>query len=330
MTSLAPKQPRWRTHPALAATAALAMLASGAPAGAESSGADPLQTQIEEQQALLERLQRRHAAALKDEAEGTIAPFEDPRAAPAAPALRELPAAIFDEAVKTLPEKTWGNPNRLKIRELSLDADGDGQPELIRYVDAESNLLIRQEKDRNYDGRIDATSSFEWGELVQRTLDDDDDGQPDGWEDYEKGRMRRRALDRDRDGIRDAFYDYADGSLALERHDADNDGRIDREIHYENRHRTRAEEDLDRDGRTDVWYRYEVRDGVEFVTRIERDKQGHGRPDVFETFVAEGDGSQLARREEDLDGDGQADIVSVFRKGKLVRRELASPDLRPL
>ena len=182
----------------------------------------------------------------------------------------------------------------------------------------------------DYDGQLDATSSFEWGALTQHTLDDDDDGRADGWEEYEQGRMRQRTLDRDRDGTPDAFYLYAGDSLTLERHDGDNDGRIDREIHYRDRQRVRAEEDLDRDGRTDVWYRYGTHDGVEFVTRIERDKQGLGRPDVIETFAARGDESQLTRREEDVDGDGKADIVSIFREGKLVRRELASPDLRPL
>jgi hypothetical protein len=116
----------------------------------------------------------------------------------------------------------------------------------------------------------------------------------------------------------------------LEQHDADNDGRIDREIRYQNRRRTTAEEDLDRDGRPDVWYQYSVESGVELVTRIERDKQGRGRPDVFETFIPDGNKAQLARREEDVDGDGEADIISIFRDGKLVRRELASPDLRPL
>ena len=51
---------------------------------------------------------------------------------------------------------------------------------------------------------------------------------------------------------------------------------------------------------------------------------------MFETFIADGDKAQLARREEDVDGDGQADIISIYRDGRLVRRELASPDLRPL
>jgi len=254
----------------------------------------------------------------------------DPRTAPSAPELRSLPSAIFDEQRKTISAGTWDNHDSLEVIELALDADGDGQPELIRYLEVESTYLLRQEEDRNLDGRLDATSTFERGELTLRTLDDDDDGQSDSWEEYRNGRLHRREVDRDGDGVRDAFYDYDGHFLVLEQHDADNDSRIDRKVRYENRRRTTASEDLDRDGRPDVWYRFSVEGGVELVTRIERDKQGHGRPDVFETFVPDGDRAQLAKREEDVDGDGQADIVSIYRDGKLVRRELASPELRPL
>ena len=34
-------------------------------------------------------------------------------------------------------------------------------------------------------------------------------------------------------------------------------------------------------------------------------------------------------RDEDLDGDGNVDVRTVYRAGKLVRRELASPELAP-
>lgn len=318
-------------RPAIArSTVALLAALSAAAVSAQQPGEATLRVEIERQQALLERLQRGENEAERGEAAAAAQSGVDPRSAPAAPQRRELPIAIFDEDRRTIPAGSWNNRERLSVIELSLDADGDGKPELIRYLDAESSLLLRQEEDRNYDGRLDATSTFEWGDLTRRTLDDDDDGEPDGWEEYRDGRLRRREVDRDRDGVRDAFYDYEGDSLVLEQHDADNDGRIDREIRYQDRRRTTANEDLDRDGRPDVWYRYSVTDGVELVTRIERDKQGRGRPDVFETFVPHGDEAQLARREEDVDGDGEADIVSIYRDGKLVRRELASPDLRPL
>jgi hypothetical protein len=314
--------PNWRPGGPLVVIALLC----GFAASAQPAGEAALKTEIERQQQLLDRLQRGET----DDTPRTSGAAADPRSAPAAPEIRELPLAIFDEERKTIPAGTWGENERLKVIELTLDADGDGNAELIRYFDPESTFLLRQEEDRNYDGHLDAVSRFEWGDLVSRTLDDDDDGEADGWERYGDGRLQRREVDRDRDGVRDGFYHYDGGSLVLEQHDANNDGRIDREVRYQDRFRTTAEEDLDRDGRPDVWYRYAVENGVELVTRIERDKQGRGQPDVFETFVADGDRAQLARREEDLDGDGQADIISIYRDGKLVRRELASPDLRPL
>ena len=325
-----PRSRRLRPAACALITSLCVVLAVGA-AVAESASEAELKTEIERQQALLDRLQQG-----EPDPDGLppvssrAAESSGPRSAPPAPEIRELPLAIFDEERKTIAAGTWEDNARISVIELKLDADGDGLPELSRYHDQESNLLIRQEEDRNYDGKIDAISRFAWGDLTARTLDDDDDGEPDGWEDYADGRLRRREVDRDRDGVRDAFYDYTGGSLTLEQHDADNDGSIDREIRYENRMRTTAEEDLDRDGRPDVWYRYSVESGAELVARIERDKQGKGRPDVFETFIPKGDKAELARREEDIDGDGTADITSIYRDGKLIRRELASPDLRPL
>ena len=38
----------------------------------------------------------------------------------------------------------------------------------------------------------------------------------------------------------------------------------------------------------------------------------------------------LAKREEDRNGDGTPDITSIYRNGKLVRREISDPALVPL
>ena len=329
MSPVASHDPPWPHR--LWTACALLVLALAVPAWAdEPTASSQIQAELARQQALLEQLQRGEPSDEMPAEPAGASAAGDPRSAPHAPVPRKLPIAIFDEKQVTIPAGAWEGQGRVVVRELRLDADGDGEAELIRYFDPKSNFLLRQEEDRNYDGHLDATSRYERGELVERVLDDDDDGELDAWERYEKGRMRRREVDRDRDGVRDAFYDYDATSLVLEQHDADNDGRIDREIRYEDRYRTSAEEDLDRDGRPDVWYQYGVRDGVEVVMRIERDKQGHGAPDVFETFVTRGGRAELARREEDVNGDGQADIISIYRDGKLVRREFATPDQRPL
>jgi len=313
----------------LAVCAALAALGVAAPPAAAERSAAELQAEIERQQALLRQLQE--GDGLEDPRPPEVARLPlDARSAPPAPPLRELPVAIFDEAKVTIPAGHWGNERRLVLLRRVLDADGDGAPELVRFVDPESRLLVRQDEDRDYDGTMDAWSNFEWGELVRRIVDGNGDGDADGWARYDRGRMVSREVDRDYDGVRDAFYSYASGELVLEEHDANNDGEIDRTVRYRDRRRTSAEEDVDRDGRTDVWYRYEPRGDTEIVTRIERDEAGRGRPDVFETFEAGDGGAVLTRREEDVDGDGTIDIVSIYDAGKLVRRELAEPDLRPL
>ncbi len=269
-------------------------------------------------------------SALAEPSEGTgAAELGDasPRVAPGPPAERELPPAIFDRENESIERGTWGNRKRLKVVKLTLDADGDGVPELTRYLDRESELQIRREEDRNYDGVIDAWSDYEWGEIVARVLDSNDDGNPDVWERYEKGRMTRREIDRDDDGVRDAFYRYEGDSLAEERHDSNNDGSVDLIILYEDRLRVSAEEDQDRDGRMDTWTTYIAVGGEEVVARIERDTRGEGTITVVELFDTETGRAVIARKDEDVNGDGQIDVVSIYESGRLVRREISDPSL---
>ena len=54
------------------------------------------------------------------------------------------------------------------------------------------------------------------------------------------------------------------------------------------------------------------------------DTDGDGAVDRFDHFDASG---QVDERGEDLDGDGIIDILSIFRDGKLVRRQIHNPDL---
>ena len=251
----------------------------------------------------------------------------DARAAPAAPRLRELPLVIFDREVVEIQAKLWGNDRKMRLERRSLDGDRDGVPELVRYVDTESKLVIRQEEDRNYDGVTDAWTDYEWGAPVARELDTNDDGNRDVWETYQAGRMVLREVDRNDDGVRDASFRYEGGSLVEEWHDANDDGKLDLTIAYQDRYRVNASEDIDRDGRIDTWTYYIVRDGDEVVARIERDKRGRGFADTFDTFEPRDGKAILAKREEDVNGDRKIDIVSIYRDGKLIRRELSDPSL---
>ena len=254
----------------------------------------------------------------------------DPRVASPAPVERELPGEIFDTSRVEIAPGRWGNSEPIQAIRQLLDADGDGKPELVRYVERESGLLIRQEEDRNYDGVTDAWSSYEAGRIVSRILDGNDDGSPDVWERYRDGLLSSRELDRNDDGVKDVFYRYRGDSLSEEKHDADNDGVVDLIIVYRARLRVRAEEDVDRDGRMDTWTRYVSPAGVERIARIERDERGRGFADTFETFETVDGRAVLLRREEDLDGDGEIDLVSFYVDGKLRRRQISNPDAVPL
>ncbi|MFB0976138.1 MAG: hypothetical protein QMC73_00605 [Myxococcota bacterium] len=249
--------------------------------------------------------------------------------APEEPELRDLPRAIFSEKSITIGANTPGfdNKKKRKLIKLTLDADGDGKPEVVRFVDRKTDVLVRQEEDRDYDGRTDSVLRFARGELAAREIDTNNDGRPDIWEQYKNGRQVERNLDRDYTGTPDAFYEFEGKYLARERHDADNDGKIDLWIKYKAGRRALSEEDRDRDGRVDSWTRYGLVDGRETVTRIELDKSGRGFADTFESFEANNGKNTIVRREEDLDGDGEIDIVSIYRLGKLVRREILKPEV---
>ncbi len=254
----------------------------------------------------------------------------DPRVAPSPPQEREIPLSLFDSRRVSIPAGTWGNAEALEVVRRSLDVDDDGRPEQVRYFDPRSGKILREERDSDYDGRMDAWLVYSDGVLSERVLDSSGDGRSDVWEHYAAGQLRERMLDRNDDSVQDAFFRYQDDALAEERHDADDDGRIDLTIHYENLRRVRAEEDLDRDGRIDTWTTYQTEGGQDHPARVEHDSKGRGSPDVVETYEVEQGKALLARREEDLDGDGDADVVSIYEHGKLVAREISDPELTPL
>jgi len=294
---------------------------------------EALADQMRVQGDLLTQMEEHEEAPVLDDSLSLAIPEQmvldqsDPRTAPSPPPDRQLPDEIFEQEFVTVPAGTWGMRKKRRLIKRTLDADGDGKPELIRYIDPESKLMVRQEEDTNYDGLIDTWSNYEWGAVVTRVRDSNDDGNPDVWERYDKERMTSREIDRDDDGVRDAFYRYEGGELTREEHDASNDGKIDLRIVYGQKRRVSAEEDQDRDGNMDTWTTYTVVEGAELIVRIERDTKARGFPDTFETFEAKDGKALLARREEDLNGDGKIDVLSIYRNGKLVKREISDPSL---
>jgi len=251
----------------------------------------------------------------------------DPRIAPRAPVDRNLPVAIFDSEEIEAPAGTFGNSEPMVIIKRSLDADRDGNPEQIRYIDKSTGEMIRKEADTDYDGALDTWHTYAGKSLDERTLDTNDDGRVDTWERYQGGRMVERIIDRDGNGRQDAFYTFSKGSLVEERHDRNDDGEADLIVTYQNRNKTRSREDSSGDGKIDTWTTYAVVGGVELPVVIKHDSHGSGKVDIIETFEVSSGKPILAKREEDTNADGRIDVTSTYRNGKLYRRELADPSL---
>ena len=251
----------------------------------------------------------------------------DPRIAPRAPVDRDLPIAIFDSEEIEVPPGTFGNSDPMVIIKRSLDADRDGHPEQIRYVDKSTGKMIRKEADRDYDGALDLWQTYVGDSLDERTLDTNNDGRVDTWERYRGGRLIERVIDRNGNGGKDAFYTFSDGSLIEERHDRNDDGRPDLIVTYQDRMKIRSREDRSGDGQIDTWTTYTVVNGKELPAVIKRDSDGSGKVDIIETFEMSSGKPILAKRKEDTNGDGSIDVTSSYRNGKLFRRELADPTL---
>jgi hypothetical protein len=163
-----------------------------------------IEAELERQEKLLDQMRAEREASESPPSRDAAAPVDlasraDPRSAPAAPVDRDLPLAIFAKEERTIERGEWGNDAELRVIVRTLDADEDGNPEQVRYFDAQTGVFLRKEQDRDYDGKLDATSIYEAGALARRELDDDADGDPDVFETYADDRMTSREVDRDRE-----------------------------------------------------------------------------------------------------------------------------------
>jgi hypothetical protein len=118
------------------------------------------------------------------------------------------------------------------------DVNSDGRKDVIRYYDDEGRTL-REESDRDFDGKMDLILVFQDGKVVREELDENRDGKvdtklfledgkisraerdlkgrstadqwhPDRWEYYEQGRMVRMGTDLDGDSRVDRWDRDAD------------------------------------------------------------------------------------------------------------------------
>ena len=99
---------------------------------------------------------------------------------------------------------------------------------------------------------------------------------------------------------------------------------------YQNKVRVKSVEDRDKDGHPDTWTDFRVVSGDELVAKVQKDTNHDDKADVIESYDVDSGKAVLAKREEDRNGDGTPDITSIYRNGKLVRREISDPALVPL
>jgi hypothetical protein len=115
------------------------------------------------------------------------------------------------------------------------DVDGDGRKDVIRYYD-DNGRSLREEADRNFDGKMDLAVIFQNGKIVRKEIDENNDGKIDTRIFFEKDLPLR------------AERDLAGRSTASE-------WKPDRWEYYENGVMVRMGTDLDGDARVDRWDR---------------------------------------------------------------------------
>jgi tetratricopeptide (TPR) repeat protein len=133
-----------------------------------------------------------------------------------------------------------------------------------------------------------------------------------------------REEDTDGNGDADRWIAYRDWSRSEIWEDGRGRGLPDRRLVFAagGEPLERIEIDVSGDAEADRVFRYQA--GT--LVAEESDTDGDGAIDRFDRFGADG---RVDLREEDLDGDGRIDVRSVFRGGKLVRRELSDLDEPP-
>ncbi len=107
------------------------------------------------------------------------------------------------------------------------DLNFDGSLDAFLHYD-DKGELVREQYDRDYDGRIDFGRYFKDGELFLDEQDANHDGYVDSWRRYDKGRLTRIDHDRDFDGKPDLFMFYVAGQIDRVGYDLNGDGKVDK------------------------------------------------------------------------------------------------------
>ena len=142
-----------------------------------------------------------------------------------------------------------GDTARMVLICRESDLNADGKKDVIRYYD-DAGQSLREDSDRNFDGRIDNSTTYQDNKIVEEQQDNNFDGvidahiyyrdgkplraerdtsgrsqagsfHPDRWEYYEDGRLVRMGMDLDGDGTvdrwdRDQLYASEDGDEVVD------------------------------------------------------------------------------------------------------------------
>jgi hypothetical protein len=127
------------------------------------------------------------------------------------------------------------NTSRLILICREADVNHDGVKDVVRIYDDDGRPL-REDADRNFDGKLDQTTTYQSGEIVVQEFDNNFDGRPDTKLFYNKGKPIR------------AERDLAGRSTATQ-------WKADRWEYYEGDKMVRMGTDLDGDGKVDHWDR---------------------------------------------------------------------------
>lgn len=118
----------------------------------------------------------------------------------------------------------------LVCRESDLNADGT--KDVVRYY-SEEGAALREEADRNFDGKMDELTFFQEGQILRQEFDSDNDGKVDTKIYFDKGRPLRAERDLQARSTVDRWAPdrweyYEDGRVVRMGTDVDGDGKVDR------------------------------------------------------------------------------------------------------
>lgn len=142
-----------------------------------------------------------------------------------------------------------GVDRRIALICREVDLNGDGVKDVVRHYDDEGST-VREESDRNFDGKMDSVTSFDQGQVVFKMLDEDRDGRFETKLVYEDGaviRIERDVAGREPETFRTDRWEYVEGGRVVRIGvDLDGDGKVDRwdrdiELERERRERERRE-----------------------------------------------------------------------------------------